>query len=97
MLAGITEAFSTGIQQAAIADPYQDQVKNAGLTAWYKLDEEPTKSPIAGVRQKPAKSLTEFIDGARWSINHKLGTGALRDQFVTFPAVRFSQGQRKSP
>lgn len=91
MLAGITEGFSTGIQQAAIADPYQDQVRYVGLTTGYKLDEGPTKSPIAGVRQKPAKSLTEFIDGAQQS------AWAFRDQFVTLPTTQLALGQRKSP
>lgn len=31
MLAGLDDGFSTGIQQAAVASPYKDQVRNAGL------------------------------------------------------------------
>lgn len=65
MLAGLDDGFSTGIQQAAVASPYRDQVRNAGLAAWYKLDEGPIESLIAGVRQKPNESLAEFTDRAQ--------------------------------
>ncbi|XP_069861909.1 endogenous retrovirus group K member 24 Gag polyprotein-like [Dipodomys merriami] len=82
MLAGTGEGYSTGVEQAAITGPYRDQVRQAGLAAWYKLDEWPTESPIAGVRQKPGEPLPDFIDRVQQSINRKLPAGDLRDQFV---------------
>lgn len=76
------EGFSTGIQQAALPTPYCEQVRQAGLNAWYKLDEGPTKSPITGVQQKPGESLPNFIARVQHSLHHKLPAGDLRDQFV---------------
>ncbi|OBS71411.1 hypothetical protein A6R68_00047 [Neotoma lepida] len=59
---GTGDGFSMGLQQAVVQGPYRDQIRQAGLTAWAKLDKGPMESPIAGVRQKPNETLPEFID-----------------------------------
>ncbi|OBS58579.1 hypothetical protein A6R68_10301, partial [Neotoma lepida] len=82
MLAGTADRYSMGIQQDVIPGPYGDQVQQAGLTAWAKLDEGPIESPIARVRQKPSDTLPEIIDRVQQSINGKLLAGPLRDQFM---------------
>ena len=82
MLAGTGEGFSTRIQQAVLPAPYREQVRQEGLNAWYKLDEGPTESPIAGVRQKPGKSLPNFVVRVEHSLRCKLLAGDLQDQFV---------------
>ncbi|OBS81741.1 hypothetical protein A6R68_24269, partial [Neotoma lepida] len=82
MLVGTAEGYSTGVQQAAVPGPYRDQVRQAGLVAWAKLDEGPTESPIVRVRQRPNESLPEFIDKVQQSINCELPPGTLQDQFM---------------
>lgn len=62
MLAGTADGYSTGVQQATVPAPYRDHVRQARLAAWGKLDEGPTESPIAGVRQNHNETLPEFID-----------------------------------
>ena len=46
MLAHTADQYYTGIQQATIPPPYQDQVRALGLAAWKKLNEGPAKSLI---------------------------------------------------
>lgn len=40
MLTGIGKGFSTGVQQAVIVALYLNQVRQAGLEAWAKLEED---------------------------------------------------------
>ena len=82
MLTGTDGQYASGIQQAAIPPPYQDQVRAAGLAAWNKLKEGPSESPIAGLHQKANEDLPSFIDRVEKSIKKKLPPGDLRDHFL---------------
>ncbi|XP_032186361.1 endogenous retrovirus group K member 5 Gag polyprotein-like [Mustela erminea] len=82
MLTGTDGQYASGIQQAAIPPPYQDQVRATGLAAWNKLEEGPSESPIAGLHQKANEDLPSFIDRVEKSIKKKLPPGDLRDHFL---------------
>lgn len=82
MLTGTDCQYASGIQQAAIPPPYQDQVRAAGLAAWNKLEEGPSESPILGLHQKANEDLPSFIDRVEKSIKKKLPPGDLRDHFL---------------
>ena len=82
MLSGSNDQFSTGLLQAAIPAPYQEQVRALGLVAWEKLEEGPSEPPISGITQKASEDLATFIDRVEKSLQKKFPPGPLRDQFV---------------
>ena len=82
MLSGSSDQFSTGLLQAAIPAPYQEQVRALGLVAWKKLEEGPSEPPIAGITQKATEDLATFIERVERSLQRKFPPGPLRDQFV---------------
>ncbi|OBS80685.1 hypothetical protein A6R68_21115 [Neotoma lepida] len=80
--------ITCGLQQAVVQGLYRDQVRQAGLEAWAKLDEGPTESPI---RQQPSETLPKFIDRVQQSLNRKLPAGPLRDQFTKIPKTKMPE------
>ena len=64
--------FSTGFKQIMIVVLYWNQVTQAGLEAWAKLEKGPTESPIASTIQKPVKMFLAFIALLQMSLEKKL-------------------------
>ena len=79
MLTCMGEGFSTGVQQATVLAPYRDQVRQAGLEAWAKLEEGPTESPIAGTMKRLWEPLPDFITHVQTSLERKFPPIGLRD------------------
>ncbi|OBS72134.1 hypothetical protein A6R68_13288 [Neotoma lepida] len=82
MLAGPSDQYSTGLQQAALPAPYQDQVQALGIAAWKKMEEGPTEAPVSGITQKTNEDLATFVERVNKSLQRKFLLGELQDKFV---------------
>ncbi|RWS19370.1 vomeronasal type-2 receptor 116-like protein [Leptotrombidium deliense] len=82
MLSGSSDQYATGLQQAAIPAPYQEQVRTLGLAAWKKLEEGPAEPLVSGIIQRATEDLATFIERVEKSLQRKFPPRPLQDQFV---------------